>query len=294
MKNKFGLLGVLSGTLLISGLFVSSCNKDDNNNNNGNNGTDPSTIAASNLIAYFPFEEEGEDVQFSNNTITFNQAVGNASLVTGRRGNAYKGDTTESYFEYDVATGTSLKTLDEITLACWIKTPHTTGGAAKIFAINGGDPFMGALTLIQESQAAGDSVDMKFYLYDSESPEWKGQDIRKQSAGFVNDMWFHIVALYNKTTSSMEFYVNGDLVHTSVKYAGPDPGDGNQPVLGPIKLGQDMNQILIGAWPQQIAGTPEGWMTYFRGMVDELRIYNKALTPQEIQDLYAAEVTQIN
>ena len=60
----------------------------------------------------------------------------------------------------------------------------TTAGAAKIFAVNGGDGFMGKLTLIQESQALGDSVDMKFYLFDSESPEWKGQDIRKNRAEF--------------------------------------------------------------------------------------------------------------
>jgi hypothetical protein len=277
--------------LMVSFVFT-SCKKDDDGN--GNNGkTDPSTIAASNLVAYFPFDEEGEDVQFSNNTITFNQKVGAATLVPGRRGNAYKGSTSEAYFEYDVASGTALKTLDEISIACWIKTPHTTSGAAKIFAINGGDVFMGALTLIQESQATGDSVDMKFYLFDSESPEWKGQDLRNQNGNFVNDMWFHIVALYNKTTSTMEFYANGNKVFSQVKYAGPVPTEGDQPLLGPIKLGQDMNQILIGAWPQQIAGTPESWMTYFQGMVDELRIYNKALSESEIQALYEAEVSQI-
>jgi hypothetical protein len=294
MKNKFGLFRVLFGTMLLSGvIFMTSCSKDDDDGDN-NGKIDPSTIAASNLIAYFPFETEGEDVQFSGDNITFNQSVGAAALQTGRRGNAYKGSTSEAYFEYDVATGTSLKTLDEISLACWIKTPHTTSGAAKIFALNGGDGFMGNFTLIQESQPLGDSVDMKFYLYDSESPDWKGQDVRVQNGKFVNDMWFHIVAVYNKTTSTMEFWANGDTVSTSIRYAGPVPEVGSQPKLGPIKLGQDMTKILIGAWPQQVAGTPESWMTYYQGMVDEIRIYNKALTKDEIKALYEAEVTQIN
>ncbi|MFO7370897.1 MAG: LamG domain-containing protein [Bacteroidales bacterium] len=292
MKNKFGLFGVLFGTLVLSGLLMTSCSKDDDDEDDGK--IDPNTIATSSLIAYFSFETEGEAVQYANNTITFNQKVGAATITAGRRGNAYQGSTTEAYFEYNVAAGTALKTLDEFTMACWIKTPHTTDGAAKIFAVNGGDGFMGNLTLMQESQAEGDSVDMKFFLYDSESPDWKGHDIRKQSVKFLNDMWYHVVAVYNKTTSAMELYANGTLVLTSIRYAGPDPGDGSdQPLLGPIKLGQDMTKIHFGAWPQQVAGTPEGWMTYYRGMVDEFRIYKKALTADEIMDLYEAEVTQI-
>ncbi len=55
-----------------------------------------------------------------------------------------------------------------------------------------------------------------------------------------------------------------------------------------------MTRIRFGAWAQQVAGNPEGWMTFYRGMVDEFRVYNKALTEAEILALYQAEVTQIN
>jgi hypothetical protein len=289
MKKFIKISGTLFVIMLFCGLILSSCKKAKDDPNAGK--TDPSTIATSSLIAYFPFETEGEAVQYSNNTITFVKKVGAASLATGRRGKAYKGAATEAYFEYNVAAGTALKTLDEFTMACWIKTPHTTSGAAKIFALNGGDSFMGNLTLIQESQPLGDSVDMKYYLFDSESPSWKGQDIRKQSIKFTNDLWFHIVAVYRSATSTMEFYANGKLVLTSIRYAS---GDTPQPLLGTVKLGQDMTKIHFGAWPQQIAGAPETWMTYFKGMVDEYRIYKKALSATEIKDLYDAEVTWIN
>ena len=296
MKNRFGIFGVLLGALLISGLLLTSCKKDDDDNGNGNNNgdNDPSEVAASSLIAYFAFESEGEEVEFSDGDITFDQAVGAASFASGRRGNAYQGSSGEAYLEYDIAAGSAFESLDEITLACWIKTPFIPGEASKIFSINGGDPFMGALALLQENQPAGDSVDMKFYLYDSASPEWKGQDIRRQHPDFVSDMWFHLVALYNKTNSTMEFYANGELVHTSIKYAGPEPGEGDQPLLGTITLGPDMTKIYFGAWPQQVQGVPENWMGYFRGMVDEFRVYNKALSAEEIMDLYEAEVSQIN
>jgi hypothetical protein len=294
MKNNFSFIrAFIVITMLLGGIMLTSCSKDDNNG--GNDGkTDPSTIAAANLVAYFPFDAENETVQKANNTITYSKKVGAASFVTGRRGKAYQGNSAESYLEYNVTMANPLNSLDEFTLAAWIKTPVTTSGAAKIFAVNGGDSFMGNLTMIQESQATGDSVDMKMYLYDSESPDWKGQEIRKNSTPFLNDKWFHIVALYRKSTSTMELYANGKFVLPQIKYAGPVPTVGDQPLLGSIKFKNDMTKIHFGAWPQQIAGTPESWMTYYKGLVDEFRIYNKALSAAEISSLYDAEVSQIN
>jgi len=294
MKKFIKVNGALLIIMLGFGLFFTSC-EDDPDPNEGK--TDPNTIATANLIAYFPFEAEpavGEGVENSNSTITYVKKVGAASFVTARRGNGYKGSSSEAYLEYNIAAGTALKTLDEFSLACWIKTPATTSGASKIFAVNGGDGFMGNLTLIQESQALGDSVDMKLFLFDSGSPEWKGQDMRKQSNKFLSDKWFHIVGIYRKSTSSMEFYANGLLVLTQIRYAGPVPAVGTQPLLEGIMLGGDMTKLHFGAWPQQIAGTPEGWMTYFKGIVDEFRVYNKALSAAEVKSLYDAEITQIN
>ncbi len=295
MKKYLKISGALFVTMLVTGMVFSSCKKDENVPDDGK--IDPGTIATANLIAYFPFESEpaaGAAVENSGSTITYVKKVGAASFAVGRRGNGYKGAATEAYLEYNVTGATALKTMDEFSMACWIKTPSTTSGAAKIFALNGGDGFMGNLTLIQESQPSGDSVDMKMYLFDSESPEWKGQDIRKQSDKFLNDKWFHVVGVYRKGSSEEEFYANGKRVFSQIRYAGPVPTTGPQPLLGPIKLGADMTKIYFGVWPQQIAGTPESWMTYFKGMVDELRIYNKALSNAEIADLYAAETTQIN
>ena len=295
MKKFFKISGALFVTMLLFGLSLSSCKKSEPDPNAGK--TDPSTIATANLIAYFPFEAEpavGAAVEKSNSTITYVKKVGAASFVTGRRGNGYKGAATEAYLEYNLAAGTGLKTLDEFSIACWIKTPVTTSGACKIFAVNGGDIGMGTLCLIQESQPLGDSVDMKMYLYDSSSPVWKGQDIRKRSNKFLNDKWYHIVGLYRRSTSTMEFYANGALVLTSIRYSDGVPPSGPQPLLGAITLGSDMTKIHFGAWAQQIAGTPDSWMTYYKGIVDEFRIYNKALSTTEIKDLYDAEITQIN
>lgn len=294
MKNNFNFMRtVMMSTMIYGGIMLTSCSKDDDNG--GDDGkTDPSTIAATNLVAYFPLDAENETVQKANSTITYSKKVGAASFVTGRRGKAYMGSTSEAYLEYNLTAGNPLLSLDEYTLSAWIKTPATTSGAAKMFSVNGGDSFMGNLVLMQESRELGDSVDMKMYLYDNESPDWKGQEIREQKPPFLNDKWFHLVAIYRKSTSTMEYFANGVFVTKSVKYAGPVPNVGDQPLLGAIKLKNDMTKIHFGAWAQQIAGTPEGWMSYYKGMLDEFRIYNKALSQAEITSLYEAEVTQIN
>ena len=294
MKKFFKINGALFVIMLAVVMMTTSCKKDEPDPNAGK--TDPSTIATANLIAYFPFEAEpaaGAAVDNSNSMITFVKKVGAASFVTARRGKGYQGAATESYLEYNVAAGTALKTLDEFTMACWIKTPNTTSGAAKIFGLNGGDPNMGNLGLIQESQAVGDSVDLKAFLYDSESPDWKAHDMRKQSDKFLNDKWFHVVSVYRKATSELEFYANGKKILTQIRYAGPGSLP-TQPLLGSIKLGSDMTKIHFGVWPKQITGAPDSWMTYFKGIVDEFRLYNKGLSAAEILELYDAEVTQIN
>ncbi|HEX3006207.1 MAG TPA: LamG-like jellyroll fold domain-containing protein, partial [Bacteroidales bacterium] len=204
MKNKFRFLGMLMmGAMLLSGVMFTAC-KDDDDDDDGNDGKiDPSTIAATNLIAYFPFESEGEAVQKANNTITFSKKVGAATFVTGRRGKAFQGSTSESYLEYNVTAASPIHSMDEFTFAAWIKTPVTTSGAAAIFSLNGGDATMGSIKILQESQALGDSVDMKLYLYDSEG-EWHGQELRKNKPQFLNDKWYHFVAVYNKTISKMQ------------------------------------------------------------------------------------------
>ena len=62
MKKIGKLSKALLYIMLITGLVVTSCKEIEDGNNNGK--TDPNTIATANLIAYFPFEDNGEDDSF--------------------------------------------------------------------------------------------------------------------------------------------------------------------------------------------------------------------------------------
>ncbi len=72
--------------------------------------------------------------------------------------------------------------------------------------------------------------------------------------------WYHLVGIMD-SNYNMSFYVNGSLVGTR---AGSDPGSSSTVYLGAYSSGAD----------------------FFGGSIDEARIYNRALSPQEVSDLY--------
>ena len=66
--------------------------------------------------------------------------------------------------------------------------------------------------------------------------------------------------------------------------------------LGDLKF-NNPEKFAIGAWCDRLAGTDlqnDDWASPFKGLIDEFRIYDRALTAAEAKDLYDAEVTQIN
>ncbi|MCE5330746.1 MAG: LamG domain-containing protein [Bacteroidales bacterium] len=289
--KRLNLFSVFAVIALSIGMLFTSCKTEEPDPYEGK--TDPSTIATANLVAHFPLESATGAIEIGTG-ITYGKLSGAGTFAVGRRGNAYKGSTAPGYLEFNVATSANLfKSMTEYTYAAWIKCPKPTDGAATAFALNGGDANMGNLNFIVESGSNADSLALKSYLYNS-TTNWKGQDFYLHNKAFLSDKWVHIVSSYNKATSTMTYYANGVLVKTQIKYADGEVG-GVQPKLGALTFGSDMTKLDIGAWPKLAAGTAtDSWMVYYPGLIDEIRIYNKALTDAEVKALYDAEITVIN
>jgi hypothetical protein len=90
----------------------------------------------------------------------------------------------------------------------------------------------------------------------------------------LNDnIWHYVVGTYENSTSTMKLYVDGILDVTLIGPATPVyPSDRN---------------LNIGRWTG--AGTQ-----YFNGNISNCKIYNRALTPQEIQQNYNATKSRYN
>lgn len=288
--KKLNFISVLAVVALIVGVSFSSCKTEEPDPYEGK--TNPSTVAASNLVAYFPLESATAAIE-TGTGITFGKSSGAATFAVGRRGNAYKGSTAAGYLEFNLAATNVFTSMSEYTYSAWVKCPKPTNGAAAAFSLNGGDANMGNLDFIIESGSNADSLALKSYLYNS-TTNWKGQDFYLHNKAFLSDKWVHIVSSYNKATSTMSYYANGVLVKTQIKFADGEVG-GVQPKLGALTFGTGMTKLDIGAWWKLAAGTAtDAWMVYYPGMIDEIRFYNKALTDAEVKALYDAEITVIN
>ncbi|MDD3566868.1 MAG: hypothetical protein PHT92_00570 [Bacteroidales bacterium] len=288
MKNKFRIIGaLLFGAMLMTSLLMTSCEDDDPDPNDGK--TDPSTIATANLVAYFPFDGNATE-QISSLSPTMSP---NVTYVAGRRGQAYQGGN-EVHLLYDLPTNSKLKSLTSFTLAMWFKSPLVTGDPEPtVFEIGKStDLFWGNLKFaLNRLDATADSLMLKAFFY-KDGAEWSGQHISYSNSVFQVNMWMHLVIQYDAATSKYMIYKDGVRVDTNEgvenRKAGPDG-----PALGPLAF-VDADVINIGAWRTKSEGTADdAWMGWFMGNLDELRVYDKALTGVEVKALYDAEVSQI-
>lgn len=296
--NVFSVFAVIFA--LSVGVFFTSCkdkNGDDPDPNEGK--TDPSTIATDNLVAYFPFEDNGVD-QIASLTP---KTQPNVTYVTGRRGKAYQG-VEGAYFLYDLPTASKLRTLKAFTVSMWLNQPQvpntpTATPAPLLFQIvNTDDLTWGNLTLTLDRMETVDvdSLNIKT-VFHKEGATWNNQFLGFSNPAYLASKWIHVIFKYDNITSTYGVVVNGVPLKlsdsTAKRYSGPDDGSGNQPPLGDLIFNK-ADQFIFGSWIPKIDGGGDSWMGYFLGIMDEVRFYDKALTETEVKALYDAEVTQIN
>lgn len=103
-------------------------------------------------------------------------------------------------------------------------------------------------------------------------------------------LWNHIVITVNGTTKELKFFVNGTLTKTWTE-ANKGIGPLTQTLTGP-----DPQPFIIGcvATDAELAANFMSWTTadnlgYFKGVVDELKLYNIALADGQVSKLYNDE-----
>lgn len=84
------------------------------------------------------------------------------------------------------------------------------------------------------------------------------------------NQWEHIVYVFNSTTDTIYSYLNGALVNSSKIQSG-------------TTIGQNSLSLLIGEGRWMNNGNPS---YLFNGILDDIRIYDVALTPCDVDSLY--------
>jgi len=165
----------------------------------------------------------------------------------GRKGGALSFDGSNDYV--DCGNDASLDIITEITLEAWIY-PTTTGTMEVFDKADSGTAY--------RSYINANSKGFQWYV----SIGGTFQPIQSDRGVLPANTWYHIVLTHNGTNQVM--YIN-NVVEATTSHSGN-------------LLSEPTSAFLIGSW--------RGIATYFNGQIDQVRIYNRALSAEEIKQLY--------
>lgn len=157
---------------------------------------------------------------------------------------------------------------DEISISAWFY--KNSNDTTKPDAIFGGYKWN---SVVQQQEG----FDLKFYQNTPNKLDFKvvtqdgsgSRTVKTASNQFANSTgsWHHVVGVYNKATGEQKLYINGQLVSTQTHPAGN--------TIVPLTSYADMR-----------TGYSRVNNGYFKGVIDDVRVYKSALSEQEAQSLY--------
>ena len=184
--------------------------------------------------------------------------------VDGKRGKAINFDGSNDYVVSGAAFSDLGTTNKPYTLSAWIKanTGETTGNIINSYIAGLGGWRLGMVTLSTSKIVVN---------------SWVGsRSTATSTTSITPGQWYHVVNTWD-ASGGLRIYINGAF-DNSVAQATYSASGGSNVVS--VALG-----ALNGA-----AGSTEN---YFAGLIDEVRIYNRALSAAEIQALYKSGAGRI-
>jgi flagellin-like protein len=191
------------------------------------------------LIAYYKLDGDAKDSAGNNNGVI----NGNPVTVSGVFGNALDFDGVDDYV--NCGSSSSLNSPLAMTISAWYFPTDISGGRrARIGRRHGG----GFLTI---------SGDRFGYESMNNAGSWTN-NLYSPSGTVALNQWQHFAFAFT-ADGTVTLYKNGTVV-ASKGVIGSQGGNGSPCVIG---------TEILGGW-----GTPQ----YFKGIIDEVKIYNKAKT----------------
>ncbi len=220
------------------------------------------SAAEKGLIGYWKFDEgKGATAGDSSGTGNNGKIHGTAAWEKGRSGSALKFDGSSTYV--DVPKSASLDNCKQITLMAWIKTP--LNGRHSIFErwLYGGKINERSLQMDVSSTRKIASIML--------SPNGARGGALTSTTTIPANKWVHLAA--TSDGRKVRIYINGQAELTTSD--------------APEKIHPSTSNLHIGAW------YAEGkWDTHFEGLIDEAKIYSRALTAMEILNQYKKEAAK--
>ena len=207
----------------------------------------PNYVPINGLVGYWPFTGNANDLSGNN----LNGTVNGATLTTDRFGNLNKAYSFNGVSSY-IQNISIVPNIDTTTISCWVYLNGDQGGCY----VQIGADYTGNSNGIGIGNGGTSFINNGLELLTlCSSVGWN------YSTYFVNSQnWFHYIVV--KKGNLVTYYINGINL-------------GSQTILTPL---QPSNSIYFGS------SSPNTF--FFNGKIDDIGVWNLALTQQEITDLY--------
>ncbi len=216
------------------------------------NAQTPSYVPTNGLVSYWGFNGNANDISGNGN----NGTVAGATLTADRFGNAnsaYNFNGTNNYIYNNNPVNLPLGGTSR-TVSAWIKTNSTYWGR---MVLNYGGA-QSSLCEIGIGTNGGTNINTLYGF--------------GGSVVIASNQWVHVVSTYDAATSTSKLFANGVLITTNTT-ATITPTTN-----GALWIGRGLFKAANDAY-------------YWLGQLDDISIYNRALSTTEVQQLYTGSVT---
>lgn len=233
------------------------------------------------LKMYLPFDDD--DIRDKGEYGFIVADNGNAKFVLeGVNGSAYQGASNA----YALARTPSsladvIPNIGSCTVSFWMKSVKNTS-AYGLFSIPNTKTFWGNFDIYLENHSSETEAFFKIHLYNCTDVKDNDEKwVEAKVPDVFGSEWVHMAFVYDETTSTFTVYRNGEAAVTK-----------ELPGYGPLKFKDAGESLAIGAFqfsttPSLTEGaTAQSWSSNYPGQLDQFRLYDKALTVEEIQQLY--------
>ena len=209
-------------------------------------------------VACYPFEGNANDISGNN----YNGTVIGATLTTGHKGHA----NSAYYFNKSASTRIELPNLStfdnagEISISIWAKTDNVADYGTTILTVTPDVPTDRFMLNINHS---GTPLNTNIFDYGNIST---GR-ITSAASTPVFNTWEHYVFVKSTTGNFMKIFKNG--VEIASKTGGSS-------------ISNKAKKLVLGA-------SPDSPNLLFKGSLDDLKIFNKALISTEVSNIYNTE-----
>ena len=236
-------------------------------------------VIASKPVAYYRFEKASAALGFDemNKTETPSEP-GSINFVDGpdfgdtNKSLHLSGEAGSEVFISDTKVDWTQE--PEFTISLWVRPEQTVPAGQNIISQTNADQelseyFACRIRLNQDNKGC-------FFIYDKNN----GRQIQKRTQDPIPlNQWSHITASYG--TENMNIYVNGNL---QISYPLPEDCQPRRHKNGFWAIGAETGEMD--------APGVRAFSNSLKGAVDEISIYNRQLSDQEVKTLYEAAVKQ--